>query len=254
LIAINYLNKDYLFSIVTLNENTGGAGGFHAGVKAAYEDGYKWFWLMDDDVEPYNNALEKLLEFRTISKCIHGKRTSPDGTAHYWEARFYTRFGIAIPSSDKSFKSGKAYCSVNVGCFEGMLIHRDIVEKIGFPDPRFFIAWDDTIYGYLASKHTDVIYVDVPVLKRKRDLKFIDLGFRKLTITSDLYRYYHTRNRGLVRAYIHQEPDFNGILFNLISVLFAIKEILRAIILELNFKAYKPILKGMKDSRSISHK
>jgi GT2 family glycosyltransferase len=35
--------------VLTLAENVGGAGGFHAGMKWAYEQGYDWLWLMDDD-------------------------------------------------------------------------------------------------------------------------------------------------------------------------------------------------------------
>lgn len=31
-------------------DNLGGAGGFSAGVKKAYELGAEWFWVMDDDV------------------------------------------------------------------------------------------------------------------------------------------------------------------------------------------------------------
>ena len=31
-------------------ENLGGAGGFSAGVRCAFERGASWFWVMDDDV------------------------------------------------------------------------------------------------------------------------------------------------------------------------------------------------------------
>src|SRR5690606_27933775 len=48
---------------IRLPENTGGAGGFHEGVKRAYNDGYDWIWLMDDDAEPLEDALEKLLPY-----------------------------------------------------------------------------------------------------------------------------------------------------------------------------------------------
>jgi len=47
---------------VRMHENTGGAGGFHEGVKRAYEKGYDWLWLMDD-AEPKEDALEKLSNF-----------------------------------------------------------------------------------------------------------------------------------------------------------------------------------------------
>lgn len=35
---------------VPMEENTGGAGGFSAGVERAFELGAEWFWVMDDDV------------------------------------------------------------------------------------------------------------------------------------------------------------------------------------------------------------
>ncbi len=48
-----------------------------------------------------------------------------------------------------------------------MLIHREIVSKIGFPDKRFFIGGDDTAYGYLASKQTQNIYITKPCFVKK---------------------------------------------------------------------------------------
>ncbi|MGB9767171.1 MAG: glycosyltransferase [Sulfurihydrogenibium sp.] len=42
---------------VRMHENTGGAGGFHEGVKRAYEKRYDWLWLMDDNTIPTNEVL-----------------------------------------------------------------------------------------------------------------------------------------------------------------------------------------------------
>jgi len=47
---------------VRLPENTGGAGGFHEGVKRGYEKGYDWLWLMDDDALPEKSSLNNLLD------------------------------------------------------------------------------------------------------------------------------------------------------------------------------------------------
>src|SRR5215469_4660419 len=48
---------------VRLEENVGGAGGFHTGVKHAYEAGYDWIWVMDDDVEPLPGTLDVMLRY-----------------------------------------------------------------------------------------------------------------------------------------------------------------------------------------------
>lgn len=242
-----------LIKYIRLSSNTGGAGGFHRGVKKAFEDGHDWIWLMDDDVEPYPQGLENLLKYKEHSQCIHGQRTSPDGTIYYWEAQFTPRFGLAIPYADTSFKNGATYCKVNVGCFEGMLIHRNVVEKIGFPDPRFFIAWDDTIYGYLASKHTPVLYVKELSLKRKRSLNYIDLRFRKLTKTSNIYRFYHIRNRSLVKEYVCNEPTYSPFLFCITTIAFAAKEIVRSVILDKTFSSLLPLYQGYRAGSSLQH-
>ena len=43
-------------------ENLGGAGGFHRGVKAAYDAGHDRIWLMDDDVVPAPECLRVMAD------------------------------------------------------------------------------------------------------------------------------------------------------------------------------------------------
>lgn len=42
--------------------NLGGAGGFYAGQKYGYDNGYEWIWMMDDDGVPDSNQLSELLK------------------------------------------------------------------------------------------------------------------------------------------------------------------------------------------------
>ena len=41
--------------------NLGGAGGFNYGMKEAYNLGYEYIWVMDDDCIVHNDSLEELL-------------------------------------------------------------------------------------------------------------------------------------------------------------------------------------------------
>ncbi len=43
-----------------LPKNVGGAGGFHAGIKAAYQMGAQYFWISDDDAYPQPDAIAAL--------------------------------------------------------------------------------------------------------------------------------------------------------------------------------------------------
>ena len=44
------MRQGMIFDYHYLESNTGGSGGFNYGLSRAYDDGYEWFWLMDDDV------------------------------------------------------------------------------------------------------------------------------------------------------------------------------------------------------------
>jgi GT2 family glycosyltransferase len=180
---------------IRMPENEGGAGGQHEGVKRAYEAGYDFVWLLDDDVEPTPECLEHLMKYKAISGCIHPRNIYPDGTPYEWEGYIDVMTGIRVFLYDISFKNGKEFCFVNFGCFEGMLINREIIEKIGFPDKRFFIIGDDTIYGFLAHLHTNVLYTQIAKMIKKR---------QKISLASDTYIYYGMRNMFLIVEYLNR--------------------------------------------------
>lgn len=177
--------------MVINQDNVGGAGGFYRGVKFAYENNADWIWMMDDDVFPEPYCLEKLLEYRNVSKCIQPARFHSDGVYIQWGYNYILEkdLEVKVPSENHS----RNCFSVNVGCFEGMLIHRSVVEKIGYPDARFFITSDDRIYGYLASHYTNVVLV--------RDAKLIRSSLSHERKISPLYIYYIYRNFHLRSEY-----------------------------------------------------
>lgn len=184
------LTQDDLFIIT--QENSGGAGGFHTGVKYCYEQGADWIWMMDDDVFPDRICLETLFKYTIHSGCLQPLRYYSDDKLVVW----YKYFSL---ERKKEFKYdnislfNKEFSFVNSGCFEGMLINRNIVDKIGFPDKRFFIAGDDTIYGYLANRHTNICVV--------KDAKLIRAKKSTDANLSPMYIYYIFRNFHLFEEY-----------------------------------------------------
>jgi len=170
LIKERYLPTCSNLAYIRLSENTGGAGGFHEGLNAAIRENFDWIWLMDDDVAPFGDCLEELLKFTGISECIHPRRVYINGDTEYWEGYLDERSGFEIFFRDPSFDLySKEWITVNYGCFEGMLVSRRVVLKIGLPNKKYFIIRDDTEFGYTASKITNVIYTKSP-----RILKLID--------------------------------------------------------------------------------
>jgi len=242
---------------VAMPTNTGGAGGFSKGVELAYQDGAEWIWVMDDDVKLLPDALEKLLPWMQTAEeenhlAIQGRRLNYDGSDFYWQYRFIEKLGIPNPVAPSRFKEGETFRRMNTVCFEGGLFHRKVVEQIGIPDYRFFIYWDDTIFGYLASQVTQPILIRDLLLQRTRQIANIKLGkVRKLNSTSNMVRYYIMRNRGFMARYMRLYGDYSPILWSIGTMATFGKEFIRLFITK-DFKEGLPALRrGMRDARVI---
>ena len=237
------------------DHNGGGAGGFSAGVRKAYELGAKWFWVMDDDVAVEPEGLDLLAKWTDRYQVIQGSRLDYDGGPFYWQYHFLTALGIPDPIAPGDF--GPSGCRpMNTMCFEGGFFSRQIVEQIGLPDPRFFIYWDDTIYGYLASKVTRPVVVSDVVMRRTRNIANWNIaGVRQLNSTSDMNRYHIMRNRGFMARYFMVHGDYRPLAFALGTLATALKEIIRLLAVDRShiMTGISAILKGWVDSRQILH-
>jgi glycosyltransferase involved in cell wall biosynthesis len=239
------------------SENTGGSGGFCAGVEIAYKSGVNWVWTMDDDVALMPNALEVMLpwlEFgvKNDHRVVQPARQNLDGTPFYWQYNFWAKLGIPNPIAPSSFLEGETYRRMNTACFEGSFFHRSIIQEIGYPDPRFFIYWDDTIYGYLASKITEPILLNDIVMRRTRQINNIKIGtVRKLNSTSDMVRFYIMRNRGFMANYFKLHDDYRPIFFCLGTFFTLLKELIRLALADNFLSGIKALLRGIKGARRI---
>lgn len=234
-------------------ENTGGAGGFSEGTRLAYETGCEWIWLMDDDVAVEPNALELLYPWSKKFRVVQGRRRNFDGAPFYWQYDVNLRLGIPNPVARENFDA-KGYLPMNTMCFEGAMFNRHVVEKIGLPDPRFFIYWDDSTYGYLASRYTRCVAVGDFVMRRTRHLNHLDLKVRRLNGTSDMVRYHIMRNRGFVARYLQEHGDFRPFWFGVGTALTFAKEMIRIAAVDHSWVGgTRAVLRGMRDARRIIH-
>ncbi len=142
--------------VIRSEENLGGAGGFHLGVRAAYEQGFDRIWLMDDDVIPAPECLGVLLSYD--EDCLMAVREGTDGAlAEYAATRFDLVHPWAIKPKTASVVSTYARRSdmpetvelANVA-FEGFMVRRRVVDEIGLPDASYFIFYDDVDFALRA--------------------------------------------------------------------------------------------------------
>ncbi|RVU97500.1 glycosyltransferase [Coriobacteriales bacterium OH1046] len=238
---------------VPMAENTGGSGGFSAGVERAHALGAQWFWVMDDDVAIEPEGLARLDAWTAQADVIQGCRYDFDGGPFYWQYHLWLPLGIYNPLARSSFE-GERFKSANVMCFEGALFSRRVVDTCGLPDPRFFIYWDDAVYGYVASRHLRTILVPDFVLRRCRAVKNVAVGsVRQLNSTSDMTRYYILRNRGYIARYLQRYGDYRRIAFGVGTALTFAKELIRIVAVDRTslVSGIKRMVEGWRDARTI---
>jgi rhamnopyranosyl-N-acetylglucosaminyl-diphospho-decaprenol beta-1,3/1,4-galactofuranosyltransferase len=233
-----------------LTANVGGSGGFSRGVEVALAAGADWLWLMDDDVEVLPGAVEALDRFTPDYSCMIGRRYDAAGKPFFWQHHFVEALGVFLPVGGDVFRDSDVF-RTNVGNFEGMLIKASLARSIGLPDPRFFITWDDLIYGWLAAQHTPVVYVNAFVIKKVRAQRQVDLGVRHLNDSSDLSRRYVMRNRGHVAQYLRVHGQYNRFGFGAGTALTFLKEMVRLVLVEHRVKGAGALWQGWRESRGI---
>jgi len=235
----NYFKEESI-EYIRLSENTGASGGFHEGIKAAYEKGYDWVWLMDDDVEVDKDALSELLTYKELSKCIQPSRSILKNEIFYWDGYLDIETMHRVALFDSNFQSTKEYTYTNVGCFEGMLLHKSIIEKVGYPDKRFFIGYDDTMYGLKISRHTNILLTKKILMNKKINKK----GYTSFSA------YYFIRNLFLVKKMLDTDYPLQKKkrkVFFLIELLFLFKNTFR----DLKFlDALSTIRKALRDAKN----
>lgn len=225
-----------IIDYIRLDNNEGSSGGFHEGVKKAYEEGADWIWFLDDDVSPSVDCLEKLLQYEAISHCIHPSKKDSNGKEFMWEPIFNPATGTATFLNNISFRNGKEFAFVNIGCFEGMLAHRDVVAKVGYPDKRFFIVSDDTTYGFVCSLFTNVVFVRDAMLN-----KLVPFN-EKLSHT---FMYYVVRNQFIIKEYLKKYGLYNPKIFNAQLAFFVVYSGIKQTVRNGNFKIPWYIIKGL---------
>lgn len=206
--------------------NLGGAGGFALGVETAMALGADWLWFMDDDVMLLPGAVERVERWAGRHRFFIGRRQNRDGSEFFYQPRFNEFLAVPVPDFGFDFTTADAFLT-DVVSFEGCVVHRSIVEAIGIPDARFFLSWDDIIYGWLAARHTQVAVVKDFILRRTQDAPTIRFFGRQVAKPSHLYVFHFFKNRRIVREYFKAQGKYNPVGFRLGTLVLIGKELYR---------------------------
>ncbi len=151
---------------VRMYENTGGAGGFHEGVKRAHEKGYDWIWITDGDTSHNAHLLENFSNYfkeEGLSALTNKITDTSDeiliktagklnfnGVKHFYD--------IFAPVEEKKYEKD-SLLEIELTTFVSLLVNRKAVEEVGFPKREFFIHFDDWEYCLRLQKFGKIFLI-----------------------------------------------------------------------------------------------
>jgi len=213
-------------TVLSNNTNEGSAGGYNRGIAYAAEHlDSDFIWLLDDDNMPQEDALPELLRHwnniqgtntqkalfcRRPDRVIHTKiAMGANPSSYYLTANNFLGFSLARIISNKirkvieRFKQPGDFLDKAVMPYVpygGLMLHREMVEKIGYPNADFFLYVDDSEYSYRITQQGAKIYliptalvVDIDI---SQGINYKQRLFRTQLLDLWSFRtYYHVRNR-----------------------------------------------------------
>ncbi len=203
--------QDPRLHIITLTENTGGAGGFEQGLRVIAERfDPDWCVLMDDDARPEPGVMDRFISRaaaleRDGFEAIAGGVYYPDGNIcdmnrpsrnPFWHLKDFLR--TATGRGREGFHVGdEDYAAtepvpIDATSFVGFFLSRKGRLRAGFPDGNLFIYADDVIYTLRMTRKGGKIGF-LPALRFEHDCSTYRQG------GGDIYRplwkvYYNYRN------------------------------------------------------------
>ena len=126
--------------------NCGGAGGFSYGLQCAFEDKYDWYILMDDDGRPMDKECFGNMKRHIVKKGYDSQRPYLLNSLVLSDKDTLS-FGLGHIESVTELNSVVTENEVvdMINPFNGTWISNGLIEKIGFPNGKFFIKGDENI-------------------------------------------------------------------------------------------------------------
>ncbi|MHC1698700.1 MAG: glycosyltransferase [Geobacteraceae bacterium] len=212
--------------VLHVPHNSGSAAGFKMGLKYALDAGAEYILMLDDDNVPAPGSIallsqalaESLRQHPSGHVAVLGNRSHPDAPQNLAEKSVQLRPGcfLGFHFSDMPAKImrrlGKKQQKHNlpdspgtietgVSTYGGLMFHRNLIDKIGFPREDFILYMDDYEWTYRITSQGGIILLiaDAHVIDLEMQWNF-GSGFKNsfevwLLGKGDARAFYTARNR-----------------------------------------------------------
>lgn len=167
-------NRQSDIHYLRLPENTGGAGGFHQGMKRAVEAGFDWLWVMDDDLRAAPEALAALVSRKRDLQTAHPRPFILNSLVLAADSANGDDLAFPLQQISKAghpklrsyyWRLSRVQGDVTDGLyrwacpFNGTFIPARALAEVGLPRPEFFIRGDERDFLWRAARQYDLYTV-----------------------------------------------------------------------------------------------
>jgi GT2 family glycosyltransferase len=233
------LNKKFNLNITFIQSggNLGFAGGNNIGIRRAYNLGYNYFWLLNNDTIVDSNSLKHLIDTLKGDPLIGivGSKIYYYNTNILWYAGGLVDIStgrvkhIGLREVDQGQFNRKKEVDFANGC--SMAFTRKLIDEIGYMDEGYFLYYEETDWNIRAKKKGfKVVYVPESVVYHK-----ISSSSGGESNLSPYVYYYNIRN-----AFLFVNKNYEGIKFKAYLYMF--------------YRTIKQIFKYLKTKDNITQK
>lgn len=173
-------------SIITTEDNLGGAGGFKIGVEASYKY-VDYLLLIDDDAILCPNFLENIEHSIVPNIMAYSGTVVTDGKIDTTHRRLLKNRTFMTHQDVALCEYTNDHFDYDLSTFCGLMLKTSLIDIIGLPKSEYFIWYDDSEYSLRISEYTKIRNVNSSVINHKTKLNYTD----RLTWKS----YYGYRNK-----------------------------------------------------------
>lgn len=175
IIHTKFFDIDFYF--YNSSVNTGGSGGFRKGFEIAYDLNYDYYWVMDDDVLPRIDCLKTLIDSFDEKHEVYVPKRIGEGFHDIIHEKY--RFGnpfvhFCLHREVEPKNKNLEFYDVKAFTFEGPLLSKEIIKKVGLPNDKYFLQGDDYDYAFRCLKFSKIRYVNNAIIDRQIPLVIED--------------------------------------------------------------------------------
>jgi GT2 family glycosyltransferase len=146
--------------LIKNQENLGYAGGNNVGIQYAYKQNADYIFILNNDIKVASNFLEEILK---LAKEKPNGGIFGSAIYQYDNPNKLEHLGGYYNSSICEFISNKTLSDkaqkVDYVCGCAILIKREVIEKVGLFEPKFFLLWEESDFCFRAQKKGFEIWV-----------------------------------------------------------------------------------------------